>query len=118
MASAEPSSECVQAEIAQGTLVKGSAKWSPARTAPSAEFCMPTCTASCVWLPDQDKLRGQRRKILHLNMEARPNFRHWLQTRMTAMTASCKQHRWKHAIHYGHGLQQSKRGTQGMRTAT
>ena len=33
----------MHAEMAHGTLVKGSAKCSPASTAPKAEFCMPTC---------------------------------------------------------------------------
>ena len=38
----------MHAEMAHGTLVKGSAKCSPASTAPSAEFCMPTCKPQCI----------------------------------------------------------------------
>lgn len=43
-AKTEPMSECKQADSAQGTAVRGSLKCTAARTAPSALFCMPTCS--------------------------------------------------------------------------
>ena len=43
-AMADPIIEWQHAEIAQGTAVRGSEKCMLASTAPSAEFCIPTCT--------------------------------------------------------------------------
>lgn len=43
-AKTEPISECKQADNAHGTAVRGSLKCTAARTAPSALFCIPTCS--------------------------------------------------------------------------
>ena len=41
----EPMRECRQAESAEGTAIRGSLKWTAARKAPKALFCIPTCSS-------------------------------------------------------------------------